>query len=174
MKGELAFFPVGPWDLSTYNKLKFDYDLMPWPAGKTGKSATCVGSLGIGVSNKTKYSQDAVELAEYLSTNKKAQKTLVDAGVQIPNLKDMAQTWADDKSLKPANREEFLQIVNDYGRAMPAATTYNSEWYDVFMTDIQPVLDGKVTAKEYVKKEQPKMQTKLDAANQQLKATAQK
>ena len=174
MKGELAFFPVGPWDLSTYNKLKFDYDLMPWPAGKTGKSATYVGSLGIGVSNKTKYSQDAVELAEYLSTNKKAQKTLVDAGVQIPNLKDMAQTWADDKSLKPANREEFLQIVNDYGRAMPAATTYNSEWYDVFMTDIQPVLDGKVTAKEYVKKEQPKMQTKLDAANQQLKATAQK
>lgn len=173
MKGELAFFPVGPWDLSTYNKLDFDYDLIPWPAGKTGKSATYVGSLGIGVSNKTKYAQDSVELAEYLSANKKAQKTLVDAGVQIPNLKDMAQTWADDKSIKPANREEFLQIVNNYGRAMPAATTYNSEWYDIFMTDIQPVLDGKISAKDYVKKEQPKMQEKLDSANQQLKTSAQ-
>lgn len=172
MKGELAFFPVGPWDLSTYNKLNFDYDLIPWPAGSTGKSATYVGSLGIGVSNKTKYGQDAVELAEYLSTNKKAQKTLVDAMVQIPNLKDMAQEWADDTSIKPANREEFLQIVNDYGHAMPAATTYNSEWYDMFMTDIQPVLDGKITAKKYVKEEQPKMQAKLDAANQQLKTAS--
>jgi multiple sugar transport system substrate-binding protein len=39
----------------------------------------------------------------------------------------------------------------------------------MFYTDIQPVLDGKKTAAQFVKEEQPKMQSKLDAANQQKK-----
>ncbi|MBM9834220.1 sugar ABC transporter substrate-binding protein, partial [Enterococcus faecalis] len=30
MNGEIAFFPVGPWDMSTYAGLDFEYDLMPW------------------------------------------------------------------------------------------------------------------------------------------------
>ena len=172
MKGQLAFFPVGPWDLATYNKLNFKYDLIPWPAQNTGKSATYVGSLGIGVSKKTKYAQDATDLAVYLSSNRDAQKELVKHLIQIPTLKDMAKDWVADKSIQPDNREEFLQIVEDYGRTMPAATTYNSEWYDQFFTDIQPVLDGKITAKKYVAQEQPKMQAKLDSALQQQKTAS--
>ena len=31
MAGEIGFFPVGPWDVSVYNDLDFDYDLIPWP-----------------------------------------------------------------------------------------------------------------------------------------------
>jgi len=162
MAGDIAFFPVGPWDISTYNKLDFDYDLIPWPAGSTGTSATWVGSLGIGVSNTTKYADDAVKLATYLSADKAAQQTLVDAGVQIPNLMDMADTWAAATDAKPANRQEFLDITKDYGRAMPAAFTYGAEWYDELYTNIQPVLDGTQTAKDYLAKEQPKMQSLLD------------
>lgn len=162
MAGQIAFFPVGPWDVSTYNKLGFDYDLIPWPAGSTGKSATWVGSLGIGVSNTTKHPDDAVKLATYLSADTTAQKTLVDAGVQIPNLIDAADTWATAADAKPANRQEFLDIVKDYGRAMPAAFTYGAEWYDELWTNIQPVLDGKQTAADYLAQEQPKMQALLD------------
>lgn len=162
MNGDLAFFPVGPWDVSTYNNLDFDYDLMPWPAGSSGESATYIGSLGIGVSNKTKYPEEATELATYLSTSEEAQKQLVDANIQIPNLKDMAKEWASDTESSPKNKQEFLDIVEDYGRNLPAARTYTSEWYDEFFINIQPVLDGKEKAEDYLKEMQPKMQDLLD------------
>lgn len=169
MKGELAFFPVGPWDMSTYETLPFEYDLIPYPAGSTGKSATWTGSLGIGVSANTKHPEEAAELVYYLTASEEGMKALVDAKVQIPNLIDMAEQWAADSSTRPANKEEFLQIVNEYGRALPGQLTYNSEWYQLFFTDIQPVLDGKKTAAEYVKEQQPKMQALLDKAIEQEK-----
>ncbi|MHC5375023.1 ABC transporter substrate-binding protein [Enterococcus sp. LJL120] len=171
MNGEIAFFPVGPWDMSTYATLDFEYDLMPWPAGSTGVPATYVGSLGIGVSSNTEYPDEAVKLVEYLSASEEGQQQLVDAEIQIPNLIDMAETWASDTATVPANKEEFIQIVQDYGRALPAATTYNAEWYDEFFINIQPVLDGDQTAADYLQEVQPKMQQKLDAALQQ-QATA--
>jgi multiple sugar transport system substrate-binding protein len=165
MAGQIGFFPVGPWDVSVYNKLDFDYDLIPWPAGSTGKTATWVGSLGIGVSAATKLPDDAVKLVTYLSADPTAQQTLVDANIQIPNLIDMAETWAAATDAEPANRKEFLQIAQDYGRAMPAAFTYGAEWYDELWTNIQPVLDGKKTAAAYLAETQPKMQTLLDESN---------
>ena len=173
MKGEIAFFPVAPWDISTYEKLDFEWDLIPYPVGATGEPATWTGSLGIAVSNSTKYTDEAVKLAEYLSTNVEAQQKLVDAGIQIPNLKDMAQTWVTDSTTQPANKQEFLQIVEEYGRALPANNTYNGEWYDEFFTNIQPVIDGTQTASDYVKEAQPKMQAFLDSANEQAAQAAE-
>lgn len=167
MKGELAFFPVGPWDLATYETLPFDYDLIPYPAGSTGKSASFVGSLGIGVSNNSKSPELAAKLVTYLTASPEGQQQLVDAKVQIPNLIDMAETWAANSETKPANKKEFLDIVQEYGKPMPNTLTYNAEWYQLFFTDIQPVLDGKVTAADYVKAEQPKMQSLLDKAIEQ-------
>jgi multiple sugar transport system substrate-binding protein len=167
MKGELAFFPVGPWDLATYETLPFDYDLIPYPAGSTGKSATFVGSLGIGVSNSSKSPELAAKLVTYLTASPEGQQQLVDAKVQIPNLIDMAETWAANTETKPANKQEFLDIVQDYGKPMPNTLTYNGEWYQLFFTDIQPVLDGKTTAADYVKAQQPKMQALLDKAIEQ-------
>lgn len=165
MAGEIGFFPVGPWDVSVYNDLDFDYDLIPWPAGSTGESATWVGSLGIGVSATSDNPDAAVQLATYLSTDVDAQQTLVDANVQIPNLKDMAEEWAAAPDAEPANRQEFLDIVQDYGRAMPASFTYGAEWYDELWVNIQPVLDGKQTAADYLAEVQPKMQALLDESN---------
>ncbi|WP_251153425.1 sugar ABC transporter substrate-binding protein [Cellulosimicrobium sp. Marseille-Q4280] len=165
MAGEIGFFPVGPWDVSVYNDLEFDYDLIPWPSLGGEESATWIGSLGIGVSATTSDAENAVKLATYLSTDPDAQQTLVDANIQVPNLKDMAQEWAAAPDAEPANRQEFLDIVEDYGRAMPAAFTYGAEWYDELWVNIQPVLDGKTTAADYLAETQPKMQTLLDESN---------
>lgn len=165
MAGEIGFFPVGPWDVSVYNDLDFEYDLIPWPAGSTGESATWVGSLGIGVSATSSNPDAAVQLATYLSADPDAQQTLVDANVQIPNLVDVAEEWAAAPDAKPANRQEFLDIVQDYGRAMPASFTYGAEWYDELWVNIQPVLDGKQTAADYLAEAQPKMQALLDESN---------
>lgn len=175
MKGELAFFPVGPWDMAAFKEqLKFEYDLLPWPAGSTGDSAAWIGSLGIGVGSTTKHQKEAAELAMYLSADPEGQQTLVDQQAQLPNDVEIAKNWAANTSIKPDNKQEFLDIINDYGRDFPAEFTYTAEWYDEFFKNIQPVIDGKMTAAEYVKQEQPKMQKLLDAAIQQEKQATKK
>jgi multiple sugar transport system substrate-binding protein len=174
MKGQLAFFPVGPWDMATYATLPFDYDLIPWPAGSTGETAAWIGSLGIGVASTTKNQKAAAELATYLSADQEGQQALVDAQIQLPNSVKVAEEWAANTSTKPANKQEFLDIINENGRSFPGEYTYTSEWYDEFFKNIQPVLDGKKTAAEYVKEEQPKMQKLLDAAIEQEKQSTKK
>lgn len=170
LKGQLAFFPVGPWDMAAFKEqLKFEYDLLPWPAGSTGESSAWVGSLGIGVGATTKHAKEAAELAMYLSADQEGQQALVDAQVQLPNSVEVADTWAADTSIKPENKQEFLDIINDYGRGFPAEKTYTAEWYDEFFKNIQPVLDGKTSVEDYVKEAQPKMQKLLDAAIEQEK-----
>ncbi|MFS0705436.1 sugar ABC transporter substrate-binding protein [Cellulomonas sp. 179-A 9B4 NHS] len=165
MAGEIGFFPVGPWDVSVYNELEFDYDLIPWPTLGDGGSGTWIGSLGIGVSGTTDMPDDAVQLVTYLSADAEAQQTLVDANIQVPNLVDVAEEWAAAPDAEPANRKEFLDIVQDYGRAMPAAYTYGAAWYDELWTNIQPVLDGEQTAADYLAEVQPRMQALLDESN---------
>lgn len=166
MKGELAFFPVGPWDMGTYEKLDFEYDLIPWPAGTSGEWASYFQSTGIGVSSGTDLPEEAVELVKYLCTSEKGQDALIEASVQIPNNVEKAKTWAADTSTKPINKQIFLDILNINGRPLPMTRTYTDEWYEEFFTNIQPVLDGKITAEEYVKEAQPKMQLFLDKSIQ--------
>ncbi|HLT68079.1 MAG TPA: sugar ABC transporter substrate-binding protein, partial [Microbacterium sp.] len=139
MQGQIGFFPVGPWDVPTYQDLDFEWDLIPYPAGSTGKSATWTGTLGIAVSASSAAPDLAAELAMYLSVDRDAQQALVDAGVQIPNLVDMANEWVSSSTLPPANKQEFLDIAEDYGRALPANNTYSAEWYDELFKNIQPV-----------------------------------
>jgi multiple sugar transport system substrate-binding protein len=98
----------------------------------------------------------------------------VNAQVQLPNNVKVAEQWVADDSIKPANKKEFLDIINDYGRGFPAESTYTGEWYDEFFKNIQPVIDGKKTAEQYVKEEQPKMQKLLDAAIEQEKQSSKK
>ena len=172
MNGEIGFFPVGPWDMSTYAGLDFEYDLIPCPAGSTGESASFVGSLGIAVADSTEYKEEAIELAMYLSTSEEGQQQLVDAQIQIPNLIDMANEWAADTETVPSNKKEFLDVVSNYGRSMPAASTYTAEWYDEFFINIQPVLDGDQTAADYLKSVQPRMQELLDASIMQHEQAA--
>jgi len=169
MNGELAFFPVGPWDMSTYAKLDFEYDLMPWPSGSTGKSVAYTGSLGLVVSASTKNPDLATELAIYLCADEEAQQTLLDAQVQIPNLIDMAEEWASDTESVPSNKQEFLDIIQDYGVPYPTYATYNSQWLDEFWANITPVMQGEQTANEFLAEIQPKMQKLLDEANEQAK-----
>lgn len=167
MQGQIGFFPVGPWDVPTYSQLDFEWDLIPWPVGATGESASWIGTLGIAVSASTADTSAAVDLAAYLSADRDTQQALVDAGVQIPNLIDMAEEYAADDSAMPANKHEFLDVLQEDGRALPATYTYNGQWYDELFTNIQPVLDGAVSAEEYLAQAQPRMQDFLDMANDQ-------
>ncbi|WP_102160898.1 ABC transporter substrate-binding protein [Zhihengliuella halotolerans] len=167
MQGQIAFFPIAPWDIPVYQDLDFEWDLMPYPVGRTGEPASWIGTLGIGVSAATANPQAAADLVAHLSADPDTQRSLAEAGVQIPNLIDMAHEFAADDSTPPVNKEEFLDVIEDYGRALPPTYTYNPQWYDELYTNIQPVLEGRKTAADYLAEAQPRMQAFLDMANDQ-------
>lgn len=175
MAGEIGFFPVAPWDIATYNAVaeenpdSFGYDVIPYPVANAGdETATWLGSLGIAVAETSKNKDLAAQLAVYLSTDLEAQKILAENKVQIPNIKDYAfGEWIETDAPAagwPANTEEFLQIADEYGRALPGTWTYAPEWYDEFWVGIDQVLTGQMTAADYAAQVQPNMQSKLDLA----------
>lgn len=165
LKGELGFFPAGPWDLATFNEvLKFDYDLIPWPVHTAAnKTATYRGGVGWAVAANTKDPAAAAELALYLSADKEANEMFCDQDLQIPNLRSLASRYTS-KPGNPANRQEYINIIEKTGRSWPFEYTYNRVWYDDFYVGLQKVLDGNMTAKDYCAKVQPKMQKNLDKA----------
>lgn len=176
LKGQLAFFAVAPWDIAAFKDLPFKYDIIPYPASPaTGKSATWLGSVGFAVGANTKHPQEAVNLAIFLSTDKDANKMVSDMQIQVPNLMSMAKNeYVNNANIQPENKQEFLNIIENTGRSMPAEYTYNAEWINKFFEGIQPVLDGKKTAADYCKEVQPKMQELLDKAIEREKKEKKK
>ncbi|MCH5291507.1 MAG: sugar ABC transporter substrate-binding protein [Treponema sp.] len=167
LKGEMGFFPAGTWDIAAFNNpevLNFDYDIIPWPVHTSAnKTATYRGGVGWAVSATAKNPKAAAELALYLSADKEANEMYCDLDLQIPNLRSLADRYVN-KPGNPANRQEFINIISETGRAWPFDYTYNRVWYDNFYVGIQKVLDGKMTAKEYCEKMEPKLQKDLDKA----------
>src|SRR5574344_46369 len=168
--GTLGFFPVAPWDLGAFAHLPFDFDVIPWPVGHDGNTtATWLGSVGYGVSSHTKYPELAAEFALYLSANKETMETMCDLDMQVPNLKSLAGRYTE-KPGNPKNREEFIQIISDYGRSWPAEYSYTASWYSRFFSTIQPVLEGRESAESYCTRMGPKMQRLLDRASKKQKS----
>jgi len=165
LKGELAFFPAGTWDIATFNDtLPFEYDLIPWPVhNHSYQTATYRGGVGYAVAANSKYPKEAAELALYLSADKESNKIYAETDMQLPNLKSMAPLYLN-KDTAPANRQEFINIISKTGRAWPTDYTYTSVWYDDFYVSVQDVLDGNKTAKEFCEQVSKTMQRDLDKA----------
>ena len=164
IKGQLGFFAVAPWDIAAFEELPFEYDIIPWPAGSTGQTSSWLGSVGFGVSAKSKYPQEAVNLAIFLSTDEDANKMVADKQIQVPNVKSLAKDYYLNTDNNPHNKQAFIDLIEKYGKPLPGERTYNAEWYNKFFEGIQDVLDGKITAEEYCKKVEPEMQALLDKA----------
>ncbi|WP_106505636.1 ABC transporter substrate-binding protein [Brachybacterium timonense] len=168
LRGQIGFFPVAPWDLTLYRTLDFEFDLCPYPVGATGEPATWIGSLGIGVSAKTTKPERAAELAIFLACDPDAQRLIVDGGQTIPNTETHAREWVADTSVEPQNKQEYLDIVEDYGRVTDENLTYTRAWMDTFYTNLQPVLEGRRDVGEYLAEVQVAMQADLDRGQEQF------
>lgn len=166
LNGTVAMFPMGPWDQAAFWELPFDYDLMPWPANpRTGQSATWLGSVGFGVSSKTKAPQEAFNLVAFLSIDPDIQREAMQLGLQVPNLIDMAKNEYLKMDKKPKSKQVFIDVIEKYGRDQPFERTYDREWFDRFNAEVTQVWDGKKEPEEFVKEIQPVLQELLDKAN---------
>ncbi|WP_345762399.1 ABC transporter substrate-binding protein [Diaminobutyricibacter sp. McL0608] len=162
--GKVAMMGIGPWNQGgLWNDAKFNWDIMPWPVSPaTGKEAIWYGSIGLAVSNTSKDKSDASNLAAFLAFNKDAQQTNIDKGQAIPNLVDMAKNNYLKTDKAPANKQEFIRIIEDYGRRATQTYTYNSDWFGTFNANVASVWKGEKTAAQYTASIQDEMQKQLD------------
>ena len=164
MDGKVAMMGVGPWNQGGFwADAKFNWDLMPWPVSPaTGERAVWYGGIGFGVANSSKDKEDASNLAAFLAFNEDAQRTNMEQGQAVPNLIDMAKNEYLTSDKAPANKEEFIRIIEDYGRRATQTYTYNSEWFGLFNSNLASVWTGEQTAEQYAASVEDEMQQMLD------------
>lgn len=164
LNGKIGMMGIGPWSQGQFwDEADFEWDIMPWPVSpKTGERATWYGGIGFAVANGSEHTEDASNLAAFLAFNEDAQRTNMERGQAVPNLIDMTRDEYLTMNKAPANKEEFLRIIEDYGRRASQTYTYNSEWFTLFNSNLASVWLGEQTAAEYVESLQPQMQELLD------------
>ncbi|WP_179872739.1 ABC transporter substrate-binding protein [Microcella indica] len=164
MEGNVAMMGVGPWNQGGFwADADFAWDLMPWPVSPaTGERAVWYGGIGYAVSEKSDDKEAASNLAAFLAFNEDAQRTNMEQGQAIPNLIDMTNEEYLPSDKLPENKQEFIRIIQDYGRRATQTYTYNSEWFGLFNSNLASVWTGEMTAAEYAESVAGEMQELLD------------
>jgi multiple sugar transport system substrate-binding protein len=62
----------------------------------------------------------------------------------------------------PANKAEFIRILEDYGRRATQTYTFNSDWFTLFNSNLASVQSGEQSAADYAASVQGEMQDLLD------------
>lgn len=180
--GQVAFFSVGNWDVGAYDAIGtevLDYDVMPTPKKDANSEwYTYRGTLGFTVNKRTESPTLATRLALWLSagpeyTNSRikygADSDLTDGTakgayawltkikkIQLPNKTEDLTTYVADDTLRPANKQVYVDIVlGTNGRTFPSARTYNGEWWEIFYGSIGKIWAGEnaepeMTVRQYV------------------------
>lgn len=164
LAGDIGMMGIGPWSQGQFwEEVDFEWDLMPWPVSpRTGSPATWYGGIGFAVSAQSEHKDAASNLAAFLAFNEDAQRTSYQRGQAIPNLVDMTTEEYLTMDEAPANKQEFIQIIEDYGRRATQTYTYNSEWFTEFNANLASVWLGEMTAEEYAASMEGRMQELLD------------
>ena len=172
MQGKLGMMGVGSWATADlWNNCDFEWDLMDWPVSpNTGDKAVWFGSAGLAVSPAAKNQEAACNLAAFLAFNEDAQRTSYTTGMSVPTLKDMANGEYLTMDKPPANKQAFLNVLDDYGRLATQSRTFNQEWWSEFNSGIDAVYDGEMTAQEYCDSVADQVQQLLDKSIEQQKA----
>lgn len=169
VNGKVATAWMGPWDQATFwDSVDFEWDIMPTPVSdKTGEGVSWLASAALCVSKTSKEKQLAYELAEFLSMNAEAQTYNYEAGQAVPNIIDMAKNDYMNMDKAPANKQIFLDIIEDpsKGRFKSVYYTMDTAWYVYFESEATKVWNGSMTAAEFLKQIQPEMQKRLDEGN---------
>ena len=162
--GKVAMMGIGPWSQGQFwDEVKFNWDLMPWPVPNAGdKPAVWYGGIGFAVANSSQNKEAAANLAAFLAFDEDAQRTNFQLGQAVPNLIDMAKNEYLTMDKPPANKQEFIDIIEDYGRRATQTYTFNSEWFTEFNANAASVWLGEQTAAEYTAEVSPTMQEMLD------------
>lgn len=164
VEGNIGMMGIGPWSQAQlWEEADFTWDIMPWPVSPhTGKEAVWFGGIGFGVSAKSPHPEAAMNLAAFLSVNEDAQRTNMEMGQAVPNLIDMTMDEFLTMDTPPANKAEFVRIIEEYGQRPTQTKTYSPAWFSTFSANVAAVYAGDMTAQQFVESVEVEMQKQLD------------
>lgn len=150
--GNIGMMGIGPWSQAQFwEECEFEWDLMPWPSSpSTGENAVWYGGMGYGVSPDSPYIEESCNLAAFLAFNEDAQVTNYQMGQAVPNFIDMTKDgYLQMTDKAPENKQEFIDIIEDYGRRATQTYTYDAQWFNEFNENAHNVWVGDMTAEEF-------------------------
>lgn len=159
MQGSLAMVLNGRWAVPLYRQnLKFDWDIVPFPAGPAG-SIVDADASGWVIAKNAANPDKAWQLVEFLAS-KKAAEAFTKPGLIIPARKDVAESDVFmSPGLPPQHARVFLDVLAN-GKPMPAIPYWNAV-IDTLGQSLEPVWEGKKSAKDALQGLEPKVQALL-------------
>ena len=136
VSGKSGMILSGYWKAPLFRGIRsFDWDVVMFPKGPTGKRGFVSGGSGYGICSKSRNKDMAWELVKFL-TGEKGQTMFARTGLAQPALRKVAESKAFLDDQKPLNKKMLLKAVA-YGRNTPFAMN----WREVLESYISPTLD---------------------------------
>lgn len=121
LQGKLAMHLSGRWLVPKYREeAKFDWDVIEFPAGKSG-SIVPMDASGWAISKQSKHKSEAIRLVQFLSSNENSEK-FVQSGLIVPARIDSANSKYFFDGNKPKNTKVFLDVIE---HSQPTNVTIN-------------------------------------------------
>jgi multiple sugar transport system substrate-binding protein len=153
--GKIGMTQTGPWQVVNMRKnAKFNWDIVPFPAGKAG-SLTWVAGSGFGISNTTKTPDEAWQALKVITGPESLQKT-AKAGRGYPARQSAVPAFKVPNE-PPANVDVVEKILlGNAGKTRFYKTTTTWQETQVMLTrDFHPIYLGQQSVQETVAKVKP-------------------
>jgi multiple sugar transport system substrate-binding protein len=149
-QGRLAMFVSGRWSVPGFRKsLKFDWDVLPFPAGTAG-SIVDVDASGWAISAQSERPEDAWKLIEHLA-GKEASTAFSEGGLIVPARRDVAEAPGFlGAGMAPRSSRTFLDAL---ATGRPTRTPPNwGEVTTVLDLELGPLWRGEASASQVLPK----------------------
>lgn len=161
MQQKLAMMANGRWSVPVLREqAKFQWDVVPFPVGPSGKSRVGIDASGYAISAKSPHPQESFELIRFLLSRESVAK-VTESGLIVPARPDVAES---KQFLAPKQAPEhghaFLEVIPD---GVPTNTPPRwNEMSEELGLALEPVWDGKQKAGPAMQAVQPKLQHMLE------------
>lgn len=161
--GNCVFTNMGPWDMTSFWNLDFDFDVIPVAKGedKDAKSTAWVGSVAYCISQKSRNKAAALDFIKFLSLSEESNRMNYELGQAMPNIEEMSKTdfinnigIEEETKKRPENKQLFVDIVSGEnpeinGQNRAAYFCPSSTPYDNLLDSLNTVWTGQETAEEW-------------------------
>lgn len=150
MTGRLAMFSSGIWETPGLRKIQdFDWDVVMFPKGPTGKRGFGTGGSGYCILKESRYPKESFEVIKALS-GKEAQMALAETGLAQPAMMSIAMSslWANDGKI-PYNKK-MLDAAMKYVIYDPFTPAWREAKEMYIIPELDLLFGGKKTAKAAV------------------------
>jgi multiple sugar transport system substrate-binding protein len=156
----------GPWQVVNVRKsAKFDFDYVPFPAGKGGSVPWDAGS-GFGISNKTKFPDEAWQALTAL-TSTESLKKIANGGRAFPARKSAVSAYIDP-ALPPKNAT-IVEGIDAQARFLKTTTTWQEIEVMMMQDFASQLFLGQKSVKDTVAAVKPKFDALLKKHQDLLK-----